>query len=413
MKRMNFWEPSRGTALALCAAAGMTGCAEKPPGCVDKPTIDTATEMLRKHIRQDLAQNPSLNLDDDPEGVLAGYLNGIKIAITGVVSNGYDESAKKLSCKGTLEVTLPDGEAYRRETVYSTQLTVDNAQTFLLEVEDFTPLVKQFSQNTLSYYLNHRWSGDWTGPYECSGLAGAADGAQGSYSQPVTMHVVGNKATLERTTRSGGHETLTGIVGTMSGSISLSGRGQNSPDDMWLTYFDGRVAGKTYRATGSIDLPGRVTLRHCTLNLTQGVAAAESNPQPQAPTQVQSAPVSPSPAPVPPADSLNGHYEGQGNGGNVTIDIGAVAADGTYPTTISTFAESAGGETCGGGLRGEGRLDGKVLRVVGPAPTLSDVTCTVTLNIDAKGFLHSDEGAGCSTFHGAACGFDADLARPH
>jgi hypothetical protein len=83
---------------------------------------------------------------------------------------------------------------------------------------------------------------------------------------PVTMVVDDNlAAVLERTTKGGGVERLTGEAGAF---IRLNGAGKNSPDDTWRTAFEGKVQGMDFNAQGNIFTEDNRLLRECSLKLT-------------------------------------------------------------------------------------------------------------------------------------------------
>lgn len=85
---------------------------------------------------------------------------------------------------------------------------------------------------------------------------------------PVTVSVNADyKAKLERTTRGGGIEVLGGEMSRFDGALQLEGKGQNSPDDTWITAFNGKVKGTQLRANGQVTTPEGQALRQCSLEL--------------------------------------------------------------------------------------------------------------------------------------------------
>ena len=256
------------TLLSVGVIAIVAGCSSKPPGCADPQTIETTKQMVVDNTNKAITNKA---FEDDPDGWMKKFYAAMKVEITGVVSDGYKQDAKKQLCKGTLTITMLSGRTLERSVEYSTQKTEDKKDGFLLEIQEFTPFIAGTANEARKYFDANRWTGDWNGTYACSGVSGAADGPQGPYSLPVTMTVQGTEAKLERTTRGGGIEMLSGEFNSLflNTPFKLSGEGQNSPEDRWNTSFSGAVNGKQLVAEGAIKV-GRETLRQCKLNLTHG-----------------------------------------------------------------------------------------------------------------------------------------------
>lgn len=250
--------------LALTSGLILVACSSKPPGCADTQTLKTAKDLLVENIGKLITEGKP----DDPDGWLQKFYDGLKVEITGVVSDGYKEDAKKQFCKGKMTITSVTGATAERDVEYSTQKTEDKESgSFLLEIQDFQPFVQNMGNHALTYYRANRWAGIWNGTYSCNGIKGATDGDQGPFSLPVSMVVEGSKAKLERITRGGGIEKL---AGDLSASFKLEGTGENTPEDRWNTSFTGAVEGKKVVADGAIRLQDGSDLRQCRLELTLG-----------------------------------------------------------------------------------------------------------------------------------------------
>ncbi len=245
--------------LPLVAATMLTGCG-KPPGCSDSATVEAITDMMLE------ASKPGFDklVSDDPRGIMAGYIKSLRVSLSEVVSAGYNADAKLNVCRATLTVNTASGEPITRTTDYAVQKTEDKPG-FIVNVQNPIPFFTRIDTDAFFFYSRQRFQGEWPGTYSCSGIDGAADGPQGPFSMPVTMVVDKNMNTkIERTTKGGGVEVMTGKVG--SGGGGMAGEGRNSPDDTWQVGFKGEVHGMDFTAQGQIK-SGTELLRMCTLQL--------------------------------------------------------------------------------------------------------------------------------------------------
>jgi hypothetical protein len=381
------------SAFLLAVAALLGGCGSKPPGCADPQTMETAKAMAVENTDKLLANRKAF--DDDPDGWLKKFYAAMKVEITGVVSDGYKQDAKKQLCKGTMKITMINGHTLERSVEYSTQKTEDQKDGFLLEIQEFAPFAISTANEARTYFDANRWTGDWNGTYACSGVNGAADGPQGPYSLPVTMMIQGPDAKLERTTRGGGIELLKGKIESITAQVpfKLYGEGHNSPDDKWNTNFAGTVTGKRYVADGAITVRGE-TLRQCQLDVTLGGPA------------VQQSHATPSSA-VQSSARFTGRFASHGES-DVTADIGEANAAGKYKIQVTTKGLTSGGGGCGGVVEDFGGAMGNALKL----NAVSDgQACELLLKLEPDGKLTIEESQGCSYFHGAACGFSDTLTR--
>ena len=208
---------------------------------------------------------------DDPDNIVKEFLDGLHSDVSTIVNEGYKEDSKKQLCKGTLKLTTSEAKTYTQSIDYSSQKTEDSRASFIVaaDLQNFVTAVKS---DAYRYYSRNRWKGDWNGAYACEGIGGASTGPQGPFTMQVSLVLTPSTdgsvaAKLERTTRGGGFERLVGSAS--GGEIRVSGTGQNSPDDIWLTSFRGIAKGRSIIADGTINLPSGVTLRRCNLDLIQ------------------------------------------------------------------------------------------------------------------------------------------------
>lgn len=259
----------RAATALLCLSLGlaMGGCSNKPPGCADSEVAVTAKQLLTGDPRN----RDKGYAADDPDGLIAGFFDGLRVELVSVVDNGYDAQTHKQSCAGTLRVKAGDGWGFERQVSYATQRLVDDRKAFQLEMSEGQLLALAVQGRADEVYRQRRWAGEWSGRYACEGVGGATEGPAAPFEMPVTMVVQGATAKLERTTRGGGVETLEG--GIYDTGWRLSGQGMNTPDDRWRTDFEGRIQGREAVASGELRGSAGELLRRCELKLTQAAPA--------------------------------------------------------------------------------------------------------------------------------------------
>lgn len=375
-------------AAVLCV---LSACSSKPPGCADEEVVS----LFRSMILEDETSSGKELRAADAKGIVRDYLDRAKVTLNNVVSEGYAAESKRQSCKATVRVEFSDDKGWEKEIPYSTQLTVDGKGKFVLEAEGLAALTLLSRKAVSEHYLETRWGGTWAGTYACSGVNGEASGPRGPFSMPVELVVEGYRAKLERLTAGGGVEKLDGGSPDINGAFTLEGRGRNAGDDQWQTRFVGRADGDLLVAEGTI---GPVSfdakpLRSCTLRLSKGAGGAEAKA-----TEV-ALPATGS------ASGWPGTYAGEGDS-DVTLEVKQQGTDEKYPVLLSTNTARTGGG-CGGSVSGFATASGNELRIVAEA---EGQRCEAVAKRSGNG-IELEEGAGCNNFHGAACGFSAQLKK--
>lgn len=295
---MNAFRLMLAVVMATAMASMLAACSSKPPGCADGETKQTARSL----ILDAAVKTMEAEATDDPDGLIKQFVDGVKFELASIVDEGYRSEAKKQSCKGNIRVTMLDGKGFEGQVDYTTQRTVDDKSSFLLEMENAEAFSSRLGIAGRQYYRGNRWVGDWNGTYSCAGIDGAMEGPQGPFSNPVTMVVTPQNdgeyppATLERTTLGGGVEKLEGGA---RGDFDLKGRGANSSDDRWSTMF--KIVTQGERATGDGEIRNQDghLLRKCKLDLTRGgplPAQTQLQSQTLAEPATSAAPVAEAPA---------------------------------------------------------------------------------------------------------------------
>lgn len=259
--------------LAVSATLLLSGCG-KPPACGDDATLKTVREVITEQLQKEL----KVQSKNDPDGWVQKFIGSVRVKLSRIVSEGYNDGAKKQLCSASLSVSSLAGEVGELPVKYSTQTTEDKGAPFMIAVDGAMPIVNEVVVRGDAYYRSNRWSGDWTGTYSCKGIDGEQSGAQGPFSQQVTLVVKETEGHMQRTAAGGGYEKIGGnFVVDPEGkvTIELGGPGQNSPTDRWIAEFSGPVSGSRVSVEGVIRLmksypsePERV-IRRCQLDLRQ------------------------------------------------------------------------------------------------------------------------------------------------
>jgi hypothetical protein len=374
----------------------LAGCGSKPPGCADAETIANAKRILIEHGQKFQARIN--HVPDDPDGWSQKYYEGLKIDISGIVSEGYKADAKKQMCKGTVKFATINDQVFEQSVEYTTQRTEDDKTGFLIELMAVDETLIKIGTYAQNYLEANRWSGDWNGTYACSGYRGATEGPQGPYRVPVILVVKGKEGMIERTTLGGGIEAIgmefrpgAPSVGTI---VYAEGKGRNTPDDVWFTKFEGKVQGKQLMAEGAISVPGFGSVRQCRLELALGAPMAAPAATPA--TSLGSLPT-----------AIPGTYDSPTEGVKATIE--PARPDGKYPVALSVTVQRPGGGGCGGDAKGLATPAGNTLSFL--AEDRGD-RCQATLAFsDGKLVVGNTEGCDAFVAGSGACTFEATLAK--
>jgi hypothetical protein len=87
------------------------------------------------------------------------YRQGLKIAIEGVVQNGYDSNARKYSCEGKLTVSTLRGQVYSIVTSYESQALAEGNGKFLVRVAEGTRMAEAVGQDFVEYVASKTGGG--------------------------------------------------------------------------------------------------------------------------------------------------------------------------------------------------------------------------------------------------------------
>ena len=401
--------------LAIFATALLlVACSAKPPGCADDETRQTMKELI-----VNAAKKIAPGSADDPTGIINKFMQGVQVELSGIVDDGYQADARKRSCKATMKVNVPQGQPLESDVAYTTQRTVDDRSKFVLELTAADQFSSRLADAAQASYTSNRYAGSYRGTFSCTGLAWVAESPKNPVSVAATMTVAPGQpsaASLEVPGQDGTPEMLSGTAGS---DFQLAGTGHLG-SMRTTTELHGTISHDTLNGTGYVRAAENFgVLQNCKIELTRDTVTDLQGPSDHAADAAPSVGKENGDAvshdgadagtPQPRASTTSGfpgNYAGVGEG-NISAEIGAATAVGLYPVSLSTNAQTAGGGGCGGVLKGQGRIEGAVMKVS------SDEYghCEVNMRRDATGKLQIDEGGGCAGYHGAACSFDGTVSK--
>lgn len=268
-------------ATLLCGASAIclfAGCSSKPPGCGDSDTAEalqtTIIDALKAKYEKSIAQ-------DDPDEILKKYYQKLKLEITNAATDGYDESAKKYSCRGNLKVTTGSGKTGSKDILYSTQRVENNPKaSFVVNAANFNQFIYFVMEDAESHYDSNRWTGTWNGTVACAGIEDATSGALGPFKSAFTMTVNGQDVAAEMNVQGGYTEPLKGKITTVGGIVRIlpqlrlyTGRTTNELENnpLYTSFTEGQITRDSAEASGSIAYKG-IIQRACKLNLARGAS---------------------------------------------------------------------------------------------------------------------------------------------
>lgn len=236
----------------------LSACSSKPPGCADDATLNTASGLLRDETSKLIQHYPkSLNIPPsatklETGGVIPTYLSGLKLALSNIVANGYDEGAKRMTCHALLTVSTTDGKTFKRDIDYTTQKTEDSKSGgFLLSIQNFSEFASLAARAAADRFNEETWSGNWSGKLACGGVNGATEGVEGPYSQDVTVTFKGLNGSMNRTLPVGGTQEASPSIESYPQVMHLGANSiEGGPQKGWNTSLKGPIENGKAQLTG-------------------------------------------------------------------------------------------------------------------------------------------------------------------
>lgn len=398
----------------FAAVIPLVACSDKPPGCADDETRQTMKELIVNEAKK-IAPGSA----DDPTGIINKFMQGVQVELSSIVDDGYQAAAQKRSCKATMKVSVPNGQPLEGDVAWTVQRTVDDRSKFVLELMPADQFSSQLADAAQASYTFNRFAGSYRGTFSCTGIAWVAESPKSPLSVAVSMTVAPGQpsvANLEVPGPDGAPEMLSGTAGS---DFQLAGRGQLGPMRT-TTELHGTINRDTVNGTGFVRAAENFgILQNCKLELTREAALGLPGPSNHVIAAASaigeesshadshgSADAGTSRPRASTAFDFPGNYAGVGEG-NISVEIGTIDANGSYPVTMTTSAQSSGGDGCGGALKGHGRLAVSTMTV-----SSDDYGhCEVSMKQDSTGKLQIDEGGGCAAYHGGACSFDGTVTK--
>jgi len=250
--------------VVMLITSSLSACGKETPDCASAESKELIRSICINKTRERIWYS------DDPDKIINKYLALATFNLTTITNEGYDNQTSKQLCGGQLSVSTPDGKTSNSRISYSMQRALDNNHIIVIGIEGANLIIEELVSSASKYYLENRWAGNWLGTYSCGGLYNYTSGPQGPFNMPVRLLVEKGEeqaAFLERVTKSGGYEKLSGNM--QYGHLILNGEGANTPEDRWFTTFKGDANGRKLTAQGRISIAQDQKLRDCTLELNQ------------------------------------------------------------------------------------------------------------------------------------------------
>lgn len=136
----------------------LTGCAQKPPSCADEKTIATIKDIVVNYLL-DGKTIKAIPKSEDPQNIIDKAIKGLKVEMKNVVTQGYDDKARKHACRGNMVVTEVTGNTLTLDVSYISQATEDKGGGSMVEIEGISKFLIELDGNlTLNYYKKTlRW----------------------------------------------------------------------------------------------------------------------------------------------------------------------------------------------------------------------------------------------------------------
>jgi hypothetical protein len=139
------------------AAAALVGCSQKPPACADDATLALVRKMVADDALAEITAQNSYQPDTSKRAVVQRiadrYAASLKVSLSQIVTNGFNSESKKYSCAGKLEAATPQGDVFSVSTAFSTQRTEDSKSSFVLEIDNYQPLLAAVVQQFGPYLV--------------------------------------------------------------------------------------------------------------------------------------------------------------------------------------------------------------------------------------------------------------------
>ena len=122
------------TLTASILSAAVVGCSDKPPGCADSQVRETLTAAIKE------AAQPGGSQKMEP--AYENYFKNLKLGLTQITSEGYDQGARRYECAAALVVTDEQG-ADTLQVRYVVQSVEGSRGQFLVRYESASLLTMQ------------------------------------------------------------------------------------------------------------------------------------------------------------------------------------------------------------------------------------------------------------------------------
>lgn len=142
------------TLAATLSVILLTACSSKPPGCADEETLNLVRSAYLDRWKQ-IAASYVENFHMSPEET-DRYNNALKLEIRDVVSDGYNESSRKHSCRGVLAFSTLTGKSFSSSRAFTSQAAADGGGKFIVQVEGLDSIAPALGPDFSNYVTSKK-----------------------------------------------------------------------------------------------------------------------------------------------------------------------------------------------------------------------------------------------------------------
>lgn len=279
------------TSLASLAACSF----KQPPECDSPKVLNVLQSVVTENAQKSVMGQPAEDRAGQIKAPSAFFYRNVELAVSNVFDAGVRKDRNVRSCSAELHLNIPIGAArmafaaqmmgakvgdvdatsdggVKAEIEYDVRLN-DKGDQFEVESKSLTSMIDIVSFGHASVAGKLKWSGQWTGSYQCEPVASSQDLAFEGAVAPAPFKFsideyqsAGSDLRLERETAGGGAEKIHISFGP-STEAKVRIEGANTPRDRWQGQLWGSIRNDELKVTGKITTLNGSGLAKCSMHL--------------------------------------------------------------------------------------------------------------------------------------------------